>query len=98
MTTDKLQLTKKQINMLVNEALNTNMRFETIFDDIPIYHPDNASLEGQNHRDYIDRHGREERWYIFKDKVTGIEHCIEYFFDNEFDNDYITRRINISSK
>ena len=34
MTTDKLQLTKKQINMLVNEALNTNMRFETIFDDI----------------------------------------------------------------
>ncbi len=83
--TATLKLTAKEIDNLLNNKLQTD-RFEEIFNDIPMYHPDHVIEKGETHRDYMDD-GREYRWYIFKDTVTGEEHCINYTYNSEWPND-----------
>lgn len=83
--TATLKLTSKEIDNLLNNKLDTD-RFEEIFNDIPMYHPDHVIEKGETHRDYMDD-GREYRWYIFKDTVTGEEHCINYTYNSEWPND-----------
>lgn len=83
--TTTLKLTAKEIDNLLNNKLHTD-RFEEIFNDIPMYHPDHVIEKGETHRDYMDD-GREYRWYIFKDTVTGEEHCINYTYNSEWPND-----------
>jgi hypothetical protein len=86
MTEQKLKLTSKEVEKLVNGRLDTE-RFEEVFDDIPMYHPDHVMEKGETHRLYIEDDGREYRLYIFKDTVTGVEHCINYTYNPEFPND-----------
>lgn len=83
--TTTLKLTAQEIDNLLNNKLQTD-RFEEIFNDIPMYHPDHVIEKGETHRDYMDD-GREYRWYIFKDTVTGEEHCINYTYNSEWPND-----------
>lgn len=83
--TATLKLTAKEIDNLLNNKLHID-RFEEIFNDIPMYHPDHVIEKGETHRDYMDD-GREYRWYIFKDTVTGEEHCINYTYNSEWPND-----------
>lgn len=86
MTEQKLKLTSKEVEKLVNGRLDTE-RFEEIFDDIPMYHPDHVMQKGERHSDYMEDDHREYRWYIFKDTVTGVEHCINYTYHPEWPND-----------
>ena len=86
MTEKKLKLTSKEVEKLVNGRLDTE-RFEEVFDDIPMYHPDHVMQKGETHRMYSEDDGREYRWYIFKDTVTGVEHCINYTYNKEWPND-----------
>jgi len=86
MSEQKLKLTSKEVEKLVNNRLNTE-RFEEVFDDIPMYHPDHVMQKGDRHTDYCEDDGRQYRWYIFKDTVTGVEHCINYTYHPEFPND-----------
>lgn len=86
MSEQKLKLTSKEVEKLVNNRLNTE-RFEEVFDDIPMYHPDHVMEKGETHRLYIEDDNRQYRWYIFKDTVTGVEHCINYTYHPEFPND-----------
>jgi hypothetical protein len=86
MTEQKLKLTSKEVEKLVNGRLD-NERFEEVFDDIPMYHPDHVMEKGETHRSYIEDDQREYRWYIFKDTVTGVEHCINYTYHPEWPND-----------
>lgn len=84
--TNSLKLTRKEIDNLINNRLDID-RFEEIFNDIPMYHPDHVIEKGETHRDYTEDDGREYRWYIFKDAVTGVEHCINYTWNPEWPND-----------
>lgn len=84
--TKSLKLTRKEIDNLINNRLDID-RFEEIFNDIPMYHPDHVIEKGETHRDYTEDDGREYRWYIFKDAVTGVEHCINYTWNPEWPND-----------
>jgi hypothetical protein len=86
MTEQKLKLTSKEVEKLINNRLNTE-RFEEVFNDIPMYHPDHVMQKGETHRSYIEDDQREYRWYIFKDTVTGVEHCINYTYHPEWPND-----------
>jgi len=86
MTEQKIKLTRKEVEKLINDRLNTD-RFEEVFDDIPMYHPDHVREKGETHRSYVEDDQREYRWYIFKDTVTGVEHCINYTYHPEFPND-----------
>lgn len=86
MTEQKLKLTHKEVEKLINNRLNTE-RFEEVFNDIPMYHPDHVMQKGETHRSYVEDDQREYRWYIFKDTVTGVEHCINYTYHPEFPND-----------
>jgi hypothetical protein len=81
-----LQLTKKELQRLVCDDLGE--RFEEIFNDIPFYHEDHEPTKGETHRSYMEDDGREFRWYIFKDTLTGIEYCINYTFNPEWENDF----------
>jgi hypothetical protein len=83
--TTKLQLTRQELEDLVSGRLDD--RFEEIFDDIPMYHPDHIMEKGETHRNYMEDDGREYRWYICKDTVTDIEHCINYTYNPEWPND-----------
>lgn len=84
--TATLKLTRKEIEKLINNRLDTK-RFEEIFNDIPLYHPEHVIQQGETHRDYIEDDQREYRWYIFKDTVTGVEHCINYTWNPDWPND-----------
>jgi hypothetical protein len=86
MMTATLKLTHKEVEKLINNRLDTE-RFEEVFNDIPMYHPDHVMEKGETHRLYIEDDGREYRIYIFKDTVTGVEHCINYTYNPEFPND-----------
>jgi hypothetical protein len=86
MMTATLKMTSKELDKLVNRKLNCE-RFEKIFDDIPMYHPDHVQAEGERHYDYEEDDGRQYRWYIFKDTVTGVEHCLNYTYNKEWPND-----------
>ncbi len=84
--TATLKMTFKEVEDLINDRLDTE-RFEEVFDDIPMYHPDHVMEKGERHTDYIEDDGREYRLYIFKDTVTGVEHCINYTYNPEWPND-----------
>lgn len=86
MTQPTLKLTRKELEDLINNRLETE-RFEEIFNDIPLYHPDHVPEKGETHRDYIEDDGREYRWLIVKDTVTGVEHWINYTYNSEWPND-----------
>ena len=86
MTEQRLKLTHKEVEKLINNRLDTE-RFEEVFNDIPMYHPEHVMQKGETHRSYIEDDQREYRWYIFKDTVTGVEHCINYTYHPEWPND-----------
>jgi hypothetical protein len=81
-----LKLTLKEIDDLINQRIEPD-QFEEIFNDIPMYHPEHVIQKGETHRNYIEDDGRERRWFIFKDKETDIEHCINYTYNTEWSNE-----------
>lgn len=83
--TATLKLTKKDLDNFINNKLPE--RFEEIFDDIPMYHPDHVIQKGETHRQYVEDDQREYRWFIFKDTQTGIEYCLNYTYNPEWPND-----------
>lgn len=91
--TATLKLTKKDLDNFINNKLPE--RFEEIFDDIPMYHPDHEIQKGETHRQYVEDDQREYRWFIFKDTQTGIEYCINYTYNPEWPNDILDYPSNI---
>lgn len=86
--TDKiLKLTSKQVNELINNRYDDE-RFEEIFNDIPMYHPDHVIQKGERHTDYMDD-SREYRWLVLKDLQTGTEYCINYTYNPDWPNDLL---------
>lgn len=49
----KLKLTNKELDLLINNKL-PNERFEKLFDDIPVFHPDHDNDSGERSSDYIE--------------------------------------------
>jgi hypothetical protein len=86
MTSQPLKLTHKEVENLINNRFDDE-RFEVTFDDIPMYHKDHVIAKGETHRDYTEDDGREFRWFIFTDKVTGLEHHINYTYHKDWPND-----------
>lgn len=86
--TQTLKMTKKEVDKLINNRLNIE-RFEEIFNDIPMYHPDHVIEKGETHYQYQEDDGRQYCWYIFKDTLTDIEYCINYTYHPEWPNDLI---------
>ena len=84
--TATLKLTHKEVEKLINDRLDIE-RFEEVFNDIPMYHPEHVRQKGETHRSYVEDDQREYRWYIFKDTVTDVEHCINYIYHPEWPND-----------
>lgn len=85
--TAKLKLTKKDLDNFINNKLPK--RFEEVFDDIPMYHPEHVIQKGESHRQYVEDDQREYRWFIFKDTQTGVEYCLNYVYHPEWPNDII---------
>lgn len=85
--TVKLKLTKKDLDNFINNKLPK--RFEKVFDDIPMYHPEHVIQKGESHRQYVEDDQREYRWFIFKDTQTGVEYCLNYIYHPEWPNDII---------
>lgn len=83
-----LKLTNDEVDQLINGKFEE--RFEEIFNDIPLYHPDYEPEKGETHRDFCEDDGREFRWLIVKDIVTGIEYCINYTYNQEWPNDIMS--------
>lgn len=83
-----LKLTNSEVDKLINGKLEE--RFEEIFNDIPFYHPDYEPEKGETHRNFVEDDGREFRWLIVKDIVTGIEYCINYTYNQEWPNDIMS--------
>ena len=83
--TSTLNLTKKNLDDFVNNKLPE--RFQEIFDDIPMYHPEHVIEKGETHRQYTEDDGREYRWFIFKDTKTNIEYCLNYTYNSDWPND-----------
>lgn len=81
-----LKLTKNEIEKIINNHIDID-RFEEVFNDIPMYHPDHIMEKGETHRQYVEDDSREYRWYIFKDIKTDIEYCINYIYHPEWPND-----------
>lgn len=87
MTTQALKLTHKELEQLINDRLDSE-RFKVTFDDIPMYHPEHVIQKGERHTDYMEvDDGREYRWLIFTDTVTGKEHHLNYTYNKEYPND-----------
>lgn len=86
MTEATLKLTQKQLESLVNNKLDTE-RFKETFNDIPMYHPDHVMEKGETHYQYQEDDGRQYRWFIFIDTLTGIEYCLNYTYNSEWPND-----------
>jgi len=89
MTTQKIKMTAKELYQLINGRLDTD-RFEETFNDIPMYHPDHVIEKGETHRSYIEDDGREYRWLILQDKLTNVEHYINYTYNPEWPNDILS--------
>lgn len=89
MTIQKIKMTEKELDKLINGRLDTD-RFEETFNDIPMYHPDHVIEKGETHRSYIEDDGREYRWMIIVDKQTGNEHYINYTYNPEWPNDILS--------
>lgn len=87
MTIQKLKLTSKQVNEIINNRYDGE-RFEEIFNDIPMYHEDHVMQKGERHTDYMDD-SREYRWLIIKDLKTGEEYCINYTYNPDWPNDLL---------
>jgi hypothetical protein len=85
MMTATLKLTNKDLNNFINNKMPE--RFEEVFDDIPMYHPDHEIQKGETHRQYTEDDGREYRWFIFKDTKTDIEYCLNYTYSPEWPSD-----------
>jgi hypothetical protein len=83
--TSTLKLTSKELDNFVNNKFPD--RFEEIFNDIPMYHPDHVLEKGETHRQYTEDDGREYRWLILKDTKTNTEYCINYTYNSEWPND-----------
>lgn len=83
--TTTLKLTKKDLDNFINNKMPD--RFEEVFNDIPMYHPDHVIEKGETHRSYIEDDGREYRWFIFKDTQTDSEYCLNYTYNSEWPND-----------
>lgn len=49
--TTTLKLTKKDLDNFINNKMPD--RFEEVFNDIPMYHPDHVIEKGETHRSYI---------------------------------------------
>lgn len=81
-----LKITKKELESFVNGDLPE--RFEEVFNDIPLYHPDHIAKKGETHRNYIDD-GREYRWFIFKDLSNGEEYHLNYTYNSDCPNDLL---------
>lgn len=82
-----ITLTQQDLEHFVNGRLPK--RFEEIFNDIPMYHPDHVIEKGETHRQYTEDDGRQYRWFIFKDTKTNIEYCLNYVYNSEWPNDII---------
>lgn len=80
-----LKITHKELEGFVKN--NLPERFEEVFDDIPMYHPDHEPVKGETHRQYVEDDQREYRWFIFKDTKTDIEYCLNYTYNPEWPND-----------
>lgn len=88
-----LKLTNHEVDQLINRKLEE--RFEEIFNDIPFYHPDYEPERGETHRNFCEDDGREFRWLIVKDIVTGIEYSLNYTYNTEWPNDIMSLPDNI---
>lgn len=86
-----LKLTEKELDNLINGKFSDTFseNFEEIFNDLPCYHESNPLQSGETHRMYVEDDGREYRWFIFKDKQTGEEYCINYVYNSDWPNDVI---------
>mgnify|MGYP000341940056 CR=1 FL=1 len=86
----KLQLTNEDVELLINGGLDESEpfgdRFKEIFNDMPMYHSSPVMEDGETHRDYMEKDGREYRLYVFKDIKTGMEHRIRYTYHPEIEN------------
>lgn len=93
-----LKLTRTQMEELLNSDLSDAFdgRFQEIFNDIPLYHPDYVSEKKETHRDYMEKDGREYRWLIFKDTKTGQEYTIDYTYNPEIESSAMSLPDNIS--
>lgn len=96
--TISLKLTRSQMEELLNSDLSDAFdgRFQEVFNDIPLYHPDYVSEKKETHRDYTEKDGREYRWLIFKDTKTGQEYTIIYTYNPEIENSAISLPDSIS--
>lgn len=82
--TNKIKLTEKELEQIMKGNVD---RFDTVFDDIPMYHPDHVRQPGETHRSYVEDDGREYRWFIFKDLQTNEEYYVNYTYNPDWDND-----------
>lgn len=89
MTTQKIKMTERELDKLINGRLDTD-RFEEIFNDIPMYHPDHVIEKGERHNDYIEDDGREYRILILKDNLANVERWIHYTYNKEWPNDILS--------
>jgi hypothetical protein len=80
-----LKLTFNELNKIINGEVDK--RFEEVFDDMPLYHPEHVFEKGETHRNYQEDDNREYRWFIFNDTKTNIEYCLNYTYHPEFSND-----------
>lgn len=53
MTDTTLKLTSKELDNIINNRYDDE-RFEEIFNDIPMYHPDHVIQKGERHTDYME--------------------------------------------
>lgn len=88
MTDTTLKLTSKELDNIINNRYDDE-RFEEIFNDIPMYHPDHVIQKGERHTDYIEDDSREYRWLILKDLQTNTEYCINYTYNPDWPNDLL---------
>lgn len=77
----KIQITHSEFNDILHGVSD---RFESVFNDIPLYHQDHEPQAGETHRDYMEDDGREYRLIIFKDKSTSKEYSLSYVYHSEF--------------
>lgn len=78
---EKIQITHAEFNDILHGVSD---QFDTVFNDIPMYHPDHEPQKSESHRDYIEDDGREYRLIIFKNKTTNQEYSFSYVYHTEF--------------
>lgn len=78
---EKIEITHSEFNDIIHDVSD---RFTSVFNDIPLYHPEHKASAGETHRDYIEDDGREYRLLIIKDKSTEKEYSLSYAYHSEF--------------